>query len=113
MKVQQLASAETKAAVGAFAGVGDILVRPRTTAPDAIGVVVHVTGDTFTSATFQVEWSQDGTNFFAADAADAFTAITAAGGLAKSFAVKGRFFRLRLSALTGTNVIVTSSAVTG
>lgn len=52
-----------------------------------------VTG-TSPTLTLSVEWSQDGTTFGAADPADAFTAVTAAGTKTKSFVVKGATYRL-------------------
>lgn len=114
MKSIGLANAESRTAVGNFSGVGDVLSRPRTTSPDTVGVVVQVTGGTFSSAVFEVVWSQDGTNFYSADGtADTFAALTAVGGKAKSFQVKGRFFAIKLSTFTGTNVVLTASAITG
>lgn len=48
-----------------------------------------------------IEWSMDGTNFVPGEAADAFTAITAAGGKIKTFPVRAPFFRF-VWTITGT-----------
>lgn len=55
--------------------------------------VTAVSGTT-PSLTLSVEWSHDGTAFAAADPADTFTAITAAGRAVKKFDVKGPHYRV-------------------
>lgn len=81
--------------------------------PSKLGIVVNasvVTGTT-PSATFEVEWSHDGTTFGAADGtADTFAAITAASAKAKQVTVKGPFWRLKWT-ITGTTPSFTFSAV--
>lgn len=62
-----------------------------------LNLLVEVTAASGTTPTldFTVEWSMDGTNFAAAQAADSFTQITAATvRTVKQFAVKGTSFRL-------------------
>lgn len=56
-----------------------------------------------------VEWSNDGTTWYKADPADAFTAITAVGTAVKNLAVKGAFARL-VWAITGTTPSFTFAA---
>jgi len=71
-------------------------------------VATPVTGTT-PSATFSVQWSDDGTNF-AALAADTFPAITTAGNYVQSFAVKGQYFKLAWT-VTGTTPSFTVTAL--
>lgn len=63
---------------------------------DYLNVLVDVTAVSGTSPTMtvNVEWSHDGSTWFVADPADAFTAITAAGKKVKQFTVKGLYARL-------------------
>ena len=81
-----------------------------------LSVLVDVTAVSGTgpSMTVKVEWSHDGTNWFAGDTADAFTAMTATGKKAKQFSVKGLYARLNY-AITGTTPSFTFAAyaVTG
>jgi hypothetical protein len=67
-----------------------------------------VTGTT-PSATFTVEWSNDGTTFAQSDTADTFTAITAAANHVKDFSVKGVYMRL-VWTITGTTPSLTTKA---
>jgi len=62
-------------------------------------LIAAVTAFTGTSITFEVQWSNDGTNFFSADPADTFTAIAAAKTVVKELTVKAPFYRV---AYTGT-----------
>lgn len=78
---------------------------------DFLSVMVDVTAVSGTSPTMtvNVEWSYDGTNWFIADAADAFTSITATGKKVKQFAVKGLMARLNY-VIGGTTPSFTFSA---
>ena len=60
-----------------------------------LDVLVDCTAVSGTSPTLDVtvEWSHDGTNFAAADTADAFTQITAAKKTVKRFDLKGPYHR--------------------
>ena len=64
------------------------------------------------SMTVSVAWTQDGTNYSVADPADAFTAITAATSVVKTFARKGIGFQL-VYVVTGAaaSFTVTATAV--
>lgn len=86
---------------GAFA-VGD---------GETVSVLVDVTAvsGTSPSLTVNVEWSNDGANWFVADPADAFTAVTAADKKAKSFSVKGLMARLNYT-ISGTTPSFTFAA---
>lgn len=61
-----------------------------------LALLVNVTAASGTTPTLDlsVQWSADGTTFFAAQPADAFTQITTTGGAAKVFDVKAAFYRL-------------------
>jgi hypothetical protein len=61
-----------------------------------IALILAVTAVTGTNPTLDVvvQWSADGTNFFAAQAADSFTQVTATGGAAKLFTAKGPIYRV-------------------
>lgn len=78
---------------------------------DTISVMVDVTAvsGTTPSMTVNVEWSPDNVNWFAADPADAFSAITAAGKKVKQFTVKGLYARLNY-VISGTTPSFTFSA---
>ena len=78
---------------------------------DFLSVLVDVTAASGTgpSLTVNVEWSHDGTNWFTADPADAFTALTAAGKRTKVFQVKGLVARLNYT-IAGTTPSFTFSA---
>lgn len=59
-----------------------------------IAAVTAVSGTT-PSMTMSIEWSNDGSVFAVADTtADAFAAITATTNVAKSFQVKGAYYRI-------------------
>lgn len=58
------------------------------------------------SLVVSVEWSHDGTSWFAADPADVMTAITAASKRVKSFAVKAPQARI-VQTITGTTPSLT------
>lgn len=77
----------------------------------AISVVLAATAVTGTTPSLAtaVQWSADGTNFYAANPADTFTALTAAGGAAQQFTVKAPFYRLAFTA-TGTTPSFTVTA---
>lgn len=68
-----------------------------------LGVLLDVTAvsGTTPSMTLSVEWSDDGTTWYQADTADAFTALTAAGKRAREFDVKGPYARV-VWTITGT-----------
>lgn len=65
-------------------------------ASDTLDILVNVTAVSGTSPTcaLTVEWSNDGTTWAKGDPPDAFTSITAATTVVKSFGTKGRWFRL-------------------
>lgn len=67
----------------------------------AIGLNVTAVSGTSPSLTLSVEWSFDGVNFLKGDPVDAFTAVTAVGGAAKSFTPKGMAYRVTWT-ITGT-----------
>jgi hypothetical protein len=75
-----------------------------------IQLIVSAASGTTPSATFSVQWSQDGINFAAADPAVPFTAITAAGGAAKVMPVLGTMMRLNWT-ITGTTPSFTFKAL--
>lgn len=76
----------------------------------AVHVDVTAASGTSPSLAFSVEWSNDGTTWFAADPADTFTAITTAPTrAAKAFTVKGETWRL-VWAITGTSPSFTFAA---
>jgi hypothetical protein len=62
------------------------------------------------NCTFSLQWSMDGgTTFHVGDTADAFTALTAAAKVVKSFATKGNAYKL-VWTITGTTPSFTFSA---
>lgn len=64
---------------------------------DQLNLLANVTAvsGTTPSLTLSVEWSHNnGTTWFKADPADAFTAITATGAVAKRFTTKALWFRV-------------------
>lgn len=113
--------------MGAFAPQGIVASAARTTtgqsaaitpggvaaprAADRVAIAVDVTAASGTtpSMALSVEWSHNGTTWFAADPADTFTAITAATKVVKLFDVKGVMYRL-VWAVTGTTPSFTFSA---
>lgn len=66
------------------------------TSANALAVLLKVTAvsGVLPTLTVSVEWSQDGVTFAAADPADQFNVIIAAGSKVKRFDVKGDFFRV-------------------
>lgn len=76
-----------------------------------IGVGLNVTAvaGTSPSLTAAIQWSFDGTNFFAASPADTFSAITAVGGAVQAFTVKAPFWRLAYT-VSGTTPSFTLTA---
>lgn len=78
---------------------------------DELAVMLDVTAVTGTSPsmTVSIQWSQNGTDWFTADPADTFTAITAATKVTKLFTIKGLYARLNY-AITGTTPSFTFSA---
>jgi hypothetical protein len=69
-----------------------------------VGILYRVSAASGTSPTLDlsVEWSGDGTNFVPADGtADTFAQQTTTGGAAKSFTVKGLYYRVKWT-ITGT-----------
>ena len=85
------------------------VVLPNSAENIALIIDVSAVSGTTPSAAFTVEWSNDGAIWAKGDAADSFTAITAAGTVVKQFSAKGRMFRL-VWALTGTTPSFTFSA---
>lgn len=77
---------------------------------DRLNLLVNVSavGGVSPSITLAVQWSHDGTTFFAADPADTFAAMTAVGGAVKTFTIKGPFYRL-VWTLAGTAPSITFS----
>lgn len=75
----------------------------------ALLVDVTAVSGTTPSATFSVEWSHDGTNWFAADPADVMTAITAAAKRVKYVDTKAPNMRL-VWTITGTTPSFTFAA---
>ena len=76
---------------------------------DSIAVIINVTSisGAATSATFSLQWSNDGVNF--ADVSgtpDALPAITAIGSITQRFTSKGAFYRLAWQ-VTGTSPSIT------
>ena len=72
---------------------------------------VTAASGTSPSATFTVQWTQDGINWADTDTtADGFAALTAAANKVKVFPVKGEQFRLAW-AITGTTPSFTFSAL--
>jgi hypothetical protein len=80
-------------------------------AAEWLSLIVSVTAvsGTTPSATFSVQWSNDGTIWADAETPDAFTALTATGVKAKTFQVKGEFARL-VWTISGTTPSFTFSA---
>ena len=60
----------------------------------SVEVIVSAVSGTTPSATFSIQWSDDGVNYAAANPADVFTAITAIGNIVQRFASKGLYYRL-------------------
>lgn len=68
-----------------------------------LAVAVNVTAVSGTpNLVIGVQWSMDGVNFYNGDPADAMTAITATGLVAKSFTRKGPFHRITWAITGGT-----------
>lgn len=78
---------------------------------ELLSVLVDVTAASGTSPTLtvNVEWTNNGTDWFIADPADSFTALTAAGKRTKVFTVKGTGARLNYT-IGGTTPSFTFSA---
>lgn len=78
---------------------------------DDLAVMIDLTAVSGTSPnmTVSVQWSNDGSVWFNADPADAFTALTAAGKVTKLFTVKGLYARLNYT-ITGTTPSFTFAA---
>jgi hypothetical protein len=79
---------------------------------DKLAVMIDATVVTGTtpSMTVNVEWSHNGVDWFVADPADAFTAITAAGKKVKLFDIKGTSARLNYT-ISGTTPSFTFAAL--
>lgn len=78
---------------------------------NSLAVLVDVTAvsGTSPSMTVNVEWSHNNVDWFVADPADAFSAVTAAGKKVKRFDVKGLYARLNYT-ISGTTPSFTFSA---
>jgi hypothetical protein len=75
-----------------------------------VGIVASAVSGTTPSATFEIQWSFDGTNWGSADgAADTFAAITAAKSVFKNVTVKAPLMRLSWT-VTGTTPSFTTVA---
>ena len=74
----------------------------------SVEIIVSAVSGTTPSATFSVQWSDDGVNFAAATPADVFTAITAVGNAVQRFTSKGGFYRIAW-VVTGTTPSFTTT----
>lgn len=92
---QVVVPSAARTATGQSAALGIGGVAPSGQA-DTVALAVDVTAvsGTTPSMTVSVEWSFDGTSFFVADVADAFTAITAAKKVVRLFDVKASLYRV-------------------
>ena len=76
----------------------------------SVNIVCSAVGGTTPSATFEIQWSNDGTNWASADGtADTFAAITANKAVAKNVSVKGELMRLAWT-VSGTTPTFTVAA---
>ena len=77
---------------------------------DKVNLLASVTAvsGTTPSLTLSLSWSNNGTTWFTAEPNDVFTAITAAGNVAKQFSVKAPYYRVNW-AITGTTPSFTFS----
>ena len=93
MITEQVVASAARTATGQSAA----LPMRRLVVSGKVGLIVNCTAVAGTTPTLDlsVEWSADGTNFFAAQAADTFTQITGISGGSKSFDVKGPFYRVK------------------
>lgn len=68
-----------------------------------VGIQINATAvsGTTPSATFSLEWSNDGVTYSPSSPADTFAAITAVGSVVQQFTAKAAYFRLAWS-LSGT-----------
>ena len=108
--VATLLSAQALTASGQEA-VGHIPGAPEDAGSDSVSVQIVVSAATGTtpSATFSLQWSNDGVTYSPASPADAFAAITAAGSVVQRFAVKGQYFKIAWT-VTGTTPSLTTTA---
>ena len=74
----------------------------------SVEIIVSAVSGTTPSATFSVQWSDDGVNYAGATPADVFTAITAIGNAVQRFTSKGAYFRLAW-VVTGTTPSLTTT----
>lgn len=74
-----------------------------------IEIETSAVSGTTPSATFSVQWSDDGVQYGAV-AADTFTAQTVAGNLIQQFTAKGQYFKLAWT-ITGTTPSFTTTAL--
>lgn len=86
----------TIVASAARTATGNETVARGTSDHNNLALTLNVTASSGTtpSLTLAVQWSADGTNFGAADPADAFAAVTGNGVVSKAFTVKAAFWRL-------------------
>ena len=75
----------------------------------SVQIIVSAATGTTPSATFSLQWSDDGVTYSPASPADVFAAITAAGSVVQRFAAKGQFFKLAWT-VTGTTPSLTTTA---
>lgn len=90
-------------------GNGSGLLLPQFGATVAVQVKTTAATGTTPSMVLSLQWSEDGTDWYTADPAEPFTAITTTGNAVRTFARKGRFCRLAW-AITGTTPSFTFSA---
>lgn len=104
-------SATVAQASGARSGSGSGASTRTPPESRSLSVLLDVTALTGlgTTLTVSVQWSHDGVVFAPADPADGFAALTGAGKVVKSFAIKGEWFRLAWT-ITGTGPSVTFAA---
>lgn len=80
-------------------------------ATSTVGIQLSATAvaGTTPSATFSLQWSDDGTTWSPTSPVDAFAAITAVGSVVQQFTVKAQLFRLAW-AVSGTTPSFTVTA---
>ena len=112
--MSDLSTLYSGAAITATGSATPVIVPRGTTV--AIQIVVSAVSGTTPSATFEIQWSNDGVNYGSADGtADSFAAITAAKSVSKSVTVKGSMMRLAwtVSGTTPSFTVAASAAEIG
>lgn len=78
----------------------------------SLQVTINLTAIAGGSLAIAVQYSDDGTNFFAPETAQTFTALTTTGRVSKTFTAQGgRFVRLVYNLTTGPTATVTARIV--